>query len=78
MNSHKEQAQIPLRCEGPCWRRSIDPDRVTQQDKLKRPIQLVESLHLTTGKSILDVSLLACFYFMEPLGGLLTARRITC
>jgi hypothetical protein len=28
-----------------------------------------ESLHLTTGKSILDAPLLACSYFMEPLGG---------
>jgi len=36
---------------------------------LKRPIQLAGSLHLTAGKSILDAPLLACSYFMEPLGG---------
>jgi hypothetical protein len=36
---------------------------------LKRPIQLAESLHLTTKKSIQDAPLLACSYLMEPLGG---------
>jgi hypothetical protein len=45
-----------------------DHGKIAQQDELNRPIQLAESLHLTTGKSILDAPLPACSYFMEPLG----------
>jgi hypothetical protein len=48
----------------------IDHDRVAQQDELKRLIQLAESLHLTTGMSILDAAIAGLFlFFMEPLGG---------